>query len=88
MCIKLDLTLTHLQLHSDFRLSNKLAMNNFIKHLIPSYLFESKEYCHQVGNFYLPKFNCIHQVSVLYIYVKIKLVQTLVTLQKGFTKYV
>ena len=63
-------------------------MNNFLKHLIPSYLFESKDYCHQGGKFYLPKFNCVHQVSVLYINVKIKLVQTFVTLQKGFTKNV
>ena len=61
-------------------------MNNFLKHFIHSYLSESKEYCHQGGNFNLSKFNCIDQVSVFYINVKMKLVQTFLTPQKGFTK--
>ena len=61
-------------------------MNNFLKHLIHSCLSESKEYCHQGGNFHLSKFNCIDQVSVFYINVKMKLVQTFLTPQKGFTK--
>ena len=61
-------------------------MNNFLEHLLHSYLSKSKEYCHQGGNFYLSKFNWIYQVSVFYINVKMKLVQTFLTPQKGFTK--
>ena len=61
-------------------------MNNFLKHLIHLYLSGSKEYCHQGENFYMSKFNCIDRVSVFYINVKMKLVQTFLTPQKGFTK--
>ena len=61
-------------------------MNNFLEHLIHSYLSESKEYCHQGVNFYLSKFNCIDHISVFYINVKMKLVQTFLTPQKGFIK--
>ena len=86
MCIKLDLMLTHLPLHSDLWLKNKLVINNFIKHLISSYRSEWKKYCHQGGNFYFAKFICIDQVSVFYSNVKMKLIQTFLTLQKGFTK--
>ena len=51
MFIKLDHTLTHLQWHSDFWLQNKLVINNFLKHLIPTHLGEWKKYCQQRGNF-------------------------------------
>ena len=61
-------------------------INNFIKHLISSYRSEWTKYCHQGGNFYLAKFNCIDHVSVFNSNVKMKLVQTFLTLQKGFTK--
>ena len=61
-------------------------INNFIKHLISSYWSEWKKYCHQGGNFHVAKFNCIDQVSVFYNNVKMKVVQTFLTPQKGFTK--
>ena len=65
-----------------------MVLNNFIKDLISSYRYEWKKYCHQGGNFYFAKFNCIDQVSVFYNNVKMKLVQTFLTPQKGFTKTV
>ena len=65
MCIKLDLTLTHLQWHSDFSLENKLVINNFLKHLIPAYLAEWKEYGHKRENFTWLKLSILIKVLIL-----------------------
>ena len=65
MCIKLDLTLTHLPLHSDFWLKNKLVINNFVKHLTPTYLAEWKECCQKRGSFTCPKLTILIKFLIL-----------------------
>ena len=65
MCIKLDLTLTHLQWHSDFSLENKLVIHNFLKHLIPTYLAEWKEYGDKRGNFTCLKLSILIKFLIL-----------------------
>ena len=54
MCMKLDLTMTYIQLNSGFLTIKQIGDRFFFKYLISTYLLYSKEYCHKCYNFCCP----------------------------------